>query len=135
MRRCKMRLIQWFHDWWKNFLGFPDILGGNRNKLPEFGGHQTEFGGACIVQTQDLRKSIFFIWIMNKSIYKMFLEEIGPWSTFTSHNQPSPEIWFKIEHFEILSFSGLRLKVLSITSWDWNGSRSKLSWILENFQV
>ena len=90
MRRYKMRLIQCFLDWWKNFLCFPDILGETRIKPPEFGDHQTEFGGACIVQTQDSRKNMFFDWIMNKSIC-----EIRPWSTFISHNQPSPEIWFE----------------------------------------
>ena len=106
MRRCKMRLIQWFLWFWMNFVGLPDILGGNRVKLPEFGGHRTEFGGAYIVRTRDSRKIIFFTWIMNKSFCKIFLGEIRPWSTFTSHNQPSPEIWFEKEHFEILSFSG-----------------------------
>ena len=55
-----MRLIKWFLDCWKNFLGFPNILGETRIKLPEFGDHKTEFGGACLVRTQDLRKSMFF---------------------------------------------------------------------------
>ena len=41
-----------------NFIGLPDILGGNRVKLSESGGHQTEFGGVCIIQTQNSRKSI-----------------------------------------------------------------------------
>ena len=30
-----------------------------------------------------------------------------PWSTFTSNNQTSPEIWFETKHFEILSFRAL----------------------------
>ena len=55
-----MRLIQWFIDCSKNFLGLPNILGDIRVKLPEFGDHQTEFGGACIVRIQDSRKSMFF---------------------------------------------------------------------------
>ena len=51
---------KWFLDWWKHFLGYLDILGETRIKYPEFGDHQTEFGGACIVLTQDSRKSMFF---------------------------------------------------------------------------
>ena len=31
-----------------------------RVKLLEFGDHWTELGGACIVRTQDSRKSMFF---------------------------------------------------------------------------
>ena len=140
-----MEMNQWWDakwDWYngflideKHFLAFLDILEEIRVKLPEFGGHQTEFGGVCIVRTQDSRKSMFFTWIMNKSLCKSFLGEIRPWSTFTSHNQPSPEIWFETEHSEILSFSGPKLKVSSITSWAWNGSREQFSWILEIFQV
>jgi hypothetical protein len=49
-----------FLDWWKHFLCILDILGETRNKLPEFGDHRTKFGGACMVRTQDLRKSMFF---------------------------------------------------------------------------
>ena len=60
MRRCKMRLKKWFLDWWKHFLGFPDIVGEIRIKLPKFGDHRTEFGGACMFRTQDLRKNMFF---------------------------------------------------------------------------
>ena len=60
MRRCNMRLIKWFLDWWKHFLGFPDILGETRIKLSEFGDHWTEFGEACMVWTQDLRNNMFF---------------------------------------------------------------------------
>ena len=97
--RCKMKLEKLFLWFWINFIGFLDILGGNRVKLLEFGGHWTEFGGACIVQTQDSRKSIFFTWIMNKSVYERFFEEIRPSSTFTIYNQPSPEICFETEHF------------------------------------
>ena len=55
-----MRLIQWFLDWWNHFLGFPDILEEIRNKIQELGIHRTELGRACIRQTQDLRKSIYF---------------------------------------------------------------------------
>ena len=72
--RCKLKMRKWFIWLWMNFTGFLDILGGNRVKLLEFGGHQTEFGRTCIVRTQDSRKSIFFPWIMNKSVYKMFLD-------------------------------------------------------------
>ena len=125
MRRCKMRLIWWFLDWWKHFIGFPDMLEETRIKIPEFGDHRIEFGGACMVQTQDSKKNIFFTWIMNKSVFKSFLGEIRPWSTFTIHNQPSLKIWFEMEHFEILSFSDPELKFSSITSWSWNGSREK----------
>ena len=46
---------------------------------------------------------------MSKSLCERFLGEMRPWSTFTSHIQPSPKIWFGTEHFEILSFSGLEL--------------------------
>ena len=60
MRRCKMRLIQWFPDWWKHFLGFPDILEDIMNKVQVLEIHQTELGRACIRQTQNLRKSIYF---------------------------------------------------------------------------
>ena len=135
MRRCKMRLIWWFPDWWKNFLGFLDILEETRIRFLEFGDHRTKFEGPCMVQTQDLRKSMFFTWIINKSVFKRFLGEIRPWRTFTSHNQPSLEIWFETEHFEILSFSDPELKFLSITYWAWNGSRQKLSWIFSIFQA
>lgn len=76
---------KWLLDWWVHFLGFPDILEDIRNKLLEFGDHPTEFGGACMVQTQDLRKSMFFTWIMNKLVCEMFLDGIMPWSTFISH--------------------------------------------------
>ena len=65
----------------------------------------------------------------------MFLDAMIPWSTFTSHNQPPPEIWFETEHFEILSFLGPGLKFPSITSWAWNGSREQLSRIFENFKI
>ena len=44
---------------------------------------------------------------MNKSVCEMFLDGMMPWSTFIGHTQPSPEIWFEMEHFEILSFRGL----------------------------
>ena len=130
MRRCKLRLIWWFLDWWKHFLGFLDILEDTRIKLPEFGDHQTEFGGAYMVRTQDLRKSMFFTWIMSKSVCEVFLDGMIPWHIFTSHIQPSPEIWFEREHFENLGFSGPWLKDPPVTSWDWNGCREKNLWIL-----
>jgi hypothetical protein len=60
MRRCKMGLIQWFLYWGNHFLCFLDILEEIRVKFPEFGDHRTEFGGACIARTQDLRKSMLF---------------------------------------------------------------------------
>ena len=41
---------------------------------------------------------------MNKSVCDIFLDGMNPWSTFTDHTQTSPEIWFEMEHFEILSF-------------------------------
>ena len=72
---------------------------------------------------------------MNKSLCYSFIDEIIPWITFTNHIQPSPEIWFETEHFEILSFSGPGLKVPSVTSWAWNDSRAQFSRILEIFQV
>ena len=34
----------------------------------------------------------------------MFLYGMRPWITFTGLTQPSPEICFETEHFEILSF-------------------------------
>ena len=55
-----MRLIKWFLDWWKHFLGFPDILGETIIKLLEFGDHRTEFGVAHMLRTQDLRKNMLF---------------------------------------------------------------------------
>ena len=87
-----------------DFYSFPNILGRNRVKIPEFGGHRIEFGGACIVWTQDSRRNIFFTWIMNKSVYKRFIDEIRPLSILTGHKKPSLEIWFETDHFEILSF-------------------------------
>ena len=58
-----------------------------------------------------------------------------PWITLTSHINPSPEIWFEAEHFENLSFSGPRLKVLAVTSGPRIGPRAKFSWILEIWKV
>jgi hypothetical protein len=58
--RCKMRLKKGLLDWWKHFLGFLDILEETRIKILEFGDHLTEFGGACMAQTQDWRKSMVF---------------------------------------------------------------------------
>ena len=72
---------------------------------------------------------------MNKSFYKRFIEEIIPWTTFNIHNQPSPEIWFEMEHFESLSFSGPGLRVLSVASSAWNESRAQFSWIFEILKV
>ena len=43
---------------------------------------------------------------MNKTIFKRFIGEMRPWCTFNSHKKPSLEIWFEMEHFEILRFSG-----------------------------
>ena len=39
-----------------NFIGFPNILEEIRNKLPEFGDHLTEFGGARMARTQDFEE-------------------------------------------------------------------------------
>ena len=130
-----MRWIWLFLDCWKYFLGFPNILEESRIKILEFGDHQTEFGGACMVWTQDLRKSMFFTWIMNKWVYKNFLDGIMPWSTFTGHTKPSLEIWFKTEHFEILSFQAPGSDFGLFTSWAWNDSRDKFPWILEIWKV
>ena len=47
-------------DRWKNIVCFLGILEEIRNKIQELGIHQTELGRACIRQTQDLRKSIYF---------------------------------------------------------------------------
>jgi hypothetical protein len=47
----------------------------------------------------------------------------------------SPEIWFETEHFENLGFSGPGLRVPLVTSLEINGSREKLSWILEIWKV
>ena len=55
-----MTLISLFIDWWNYFLGFQDILEESRIKILEFGDHLTEFGGAYMARTQDLRKSMFF---------------------------------------------------------------------------
>ena len=43
---------------------------------------------------------------MDKSLCERFLDEMRPWSTFTSHIQPSPEIWFETKNFVILGFFG-----------------------------
>ena len=133
--RCKMKLKKSFPLFWMTFIGFLDILGRNRVKLPEFGGHRTEFGGACIVRTQDSRKSIFFTWIINKSVYKSFLDEFIPWSILTGHKQPSPEIWFETENFKILCFRAPSSNFCPFTSLAWNDSREQLSWILEICKV
>ena len=130
-----MRLIQWFLDWWNHFLCFPDILRETRIKLPEFGDHQTEFGGACIVRTQDSRKSILFTWTMNKSVYKSFLDELIPFIILNGHKKPSPKIWFETEHFEILSFRNPGSDFCLFTSWAWNDLREKLSSFFVNWKV
>ena len=135
MGRCNLRLIKWFLDFWKTFLGFSDILEGIRNNIQELGIHRTELGRACIHQTQNLRKWIYVTWNMNKSLCERFLGEMRPWNTSNSHKQPSPKIWFETKHFEILSFLGPGLSIPPITSWAWNGSRYKISWILEIFHV
>lgn len=57
------------------------------------------------------------------------------WSTLTSNIQPSLKIWFEMEHFENLGFSGPGLRVPPVTSWAWNGSIEKLSSILEIWKV
>ena len=40
-----------------------------------------------------------------------------------------------MELFEILGFSGPRLRVPLATSWAWNGSRDKIAWIFEIWKV
>ena len=130
-----MRLIQWFLYWWKHFLGFPYILGEITNKIQELGIHQTELGRSCICQTQNLRKSIYFTWVMNKSVCESFLDEIMSCSTLMGHIQPSLEIWFETKHFEILSFRALGLDFRLFTSWAWNDSRTQFPWIFEICKV
>ena len=109
--RCKMRLKKWFLELWILFWGFLDILGEVGNKIPELGSNLTEFGRACICTAQNLRKWIYLTWNMNKSPYERF-------------------------HCEVpLSFLGPGLRVPHISSWNWNRSRAKISWILEIFNV
>ena len=124
-----------FLEFWMHFIGFPNILGDVGNKIPQLGSHRTEFGRACICSAQNLRKWIYLTWNMNKSLCERFLGEIRPWITFNSHKKPSPKIWFETEHFEILSFSSLGLRVPPLTSWDWNGSRAQISLIGGILQV
>ena len=95
IRRYKMRLKKWFLLLRMTFIGFPDILGGNRVKLPELGIRRIELGRACIRYTQNLRKSIYAAWVMNKSICERFIDGMRKWSTFTSHTQPFPKISLK----------------------------------------
>ena len=132
---AKMRLINWFLELRILFWGFLDILGEIRNKIQELGIHRLELGRACICSAQNLRKWIYLTWNMKTSLGERFLCEMRPSSTFTSHKQPSPEIWFEPEHFEILSLSDPRLRVLPVISWAWNGSRAQISWVLGIFQV
>ena len=132
--RWTMRLKKWFIQFWILFLGFPYILGGVGHKISELGSHLTEFGRACIDWTQNLRKTIWSTWVMNRSPCERFLDLISPWSTLNVYILNFPEIWFEMEHFKILGFSGPRLRVPPVTSWAWNGSRSKFSWILEIFK-
>jgi hypothetical protein len=135
MGRWKMRLRIWFLGFWIPFLGFPNTLGGFRNKIPEFGIHLTGLGRVCIDQTQNLRKIMKSTWLMNKSICGVFLDKIRPYNIHTSHIKPSPKIWFEMEDFKNLGFSSPRLRVPPVTSWAWNGSREKFSWILEICKV
>ena len=72
---------------------------------------------------------------MNKYVSERNLDEFIPWSTFTSDNQPSPEIWFETEHFEILSFQAPGLDFGMFTSWAWNISREQFSWIFSIWKV
>ena len=53
---------------------------------------------------------------MNKSLCERFIDEMRPWSTITSDIQPSPKIWFEMEHFQNLGFSDPGLKVPPVTS-------------------
>ena len=133
IRGCKMRLMWLFLDWLKYFLGFPVILEETRIKIPEFGDHLTEFGRAWKARTQDWRKSMFFTWIMNNSVFGNFIDGMRPCSTFTSHIWPSPKIWFETEHFEFLSFRAPGLVSGLFTNWDWNHSRGKIQWNLKIF--
>ena len=75
--RCINETKKLFLDKRVHFLCFIDILEEIRNKLPEFGDHRTECGGACMVRAQDLRKNMFFTWNMNKSVFDIFLLEWG----------------------------------------------------------
>ena len=93
MGRCKMRLIMWFISFWILFLGFPYILGGIGNKISKFGSHVTEFGRACIDRTQNLRKCMKSTWVMNKSLFRVFIDEMRPFNSHTIHIQPSPCSW------------------------------------------
>ena len=72
---------------------------------------------------------------MNKSPCRVCFDEIIPWSTLTSHIQPSPEIWFETEHFENLSFLGPRLMVPTITFGPRIRSRENVSWIIKMCKV
>ena len=55
-----MRPMPWFLDLWNNFLGYLGILEKIRNNIQELGIHRTKLARACIRQTQDLMKNIYF---------------------------------------------------------------------------
>ena len=126
-----MRVRIWFLGFLILFLTFPHKLGGIRNNILEFGSHLTGLGRACIDRTQNMRKIMKSIWVMNKSLYGVFIDEIIPLNTHTRHVKPSPKIWFKTEHLENLGFSGLGLRVLLVTSWERNCSIENFSWIFK----
>ena len=72
---------------------------------------------------------------MNNSVCGSFLDGMRPWSTFNSHIWPSPEIWFKTEHFEFLSFRAPGSVSGLFTYWAWNHSRGKIKWNLKIWKV
>ena len=53
--------------------------------------------------------------IINTLLFGMILEKIIPYHVHTSHKKHSPKVWFETEHFEILSFLGMGLKVPAAT--------------------
>ena len=114
---CINETEKWFINWWVHFICFRDRLEEIINKIHELGIHQTKLGRACIRQTQNLRKIMYITWVMNKYVSKGYLDEMSLWSTFTSHIQPSPKIWFETEKFEILSFRAPGLVSGLFTSW------------------
>ena len=123
-----MRLRWLFLDWWKYFLGFLVILEETRIRI-------LEFGRAWKARTQDWRKSMFFTWIMNSSVFWRFIDCMSPCITFTSHIWPSPEIWFETEHFEFFSFWAPSSVSGLFTKWDENHSRGQTKWNLTNSWV
>ena len=123
MGRCKMRLRKWFLIFWIIFLGFPDILGGVRNKIPEFGSHLTQLGRACVDQTQNLRKNMKSTWVMNKSLCGCFLMK---WC----HNIPILDIYNLLLKFGSKQ-STLKIWVSRALGWGFHLSPLELEMFLE----